>query len=103
MDKSTSGLYPMWNNYLDEIPQERKDIYFREEYVNLYECGSKKAIAYVCVDGENVLVFPFLIQPIIGTVYCDFETAYGYGGAISNTDDSSFLSKAWFNFKINCF
>ena len=32
-----------WNKYLEAIPAHLQDLYFREEYVRLYETESEKA------------------------------------------------------------
>ena len=92
-----------WNNYLDYFTNESKDIYFTEEYVKLYETEVDSAKCFVYNEGSNYLVFPFLRRQFEfkGTIYYDFETAYGYGGPIANTLDLSFISaslKAFFDY-----
>ena len=81
-----------WNSYLDKFNSEKKDIYFLEEYVKLYENESGKALCAVCSEDENILLMPFIRKEIDG--FYDFETAYGYGGPISNTDDAEWINKA---------
>lgn len=87
-----------WNSYLLQLPSDCFDIYFMEEYVKLYENDVKQALAFVWEKEEKILIFPFLLEAIPGTSFYDFETAYGYGGPISNSDDKNFLSDAWNNF-----
>ncbi len=82
-----------WNKYLENIPAEKKDIYFTEDYVKLYEDGNAKAVCLVVNDNDNFLLMPF-IQRYIYDSYYDFETAYGYGGPITNSDDISWISNA---------
>ena len=85
-----------WNQYLDVIPAEQQDLYFREEYVRLYETDSEKACCFVYQDGDSILLFPFLRREFQfkGNTYYDFETAYGYGGPISNDHSDTFITAA---------
>lgn len=85
-----------WNHYLDLIPAELQDLYFREEYVRLYETESEKACCFVYQDGDSIMLFPFLRREFLfkGNTYFDFETAYGYGGPISNDHSDSFMTAA---------
>lgn len=85
-----------WNQYLDLIPTEQQDLYFREEYVRLYETDSEKACCFVYQDGNSIMLFPFLKREFQfnGNTYYDFETAYGYGGPISNDHSDTFMTAA---------
>ena len=85
-----------WNQYLDLIPTEQQDLYFREEYVRLYETDSEKACCFVYQDGNSIMLFPFLRREFQfkGNTYYDFETAYGYGGPISNDHSDTFITAA---------
>lgn len=87
-----------WNCYLDKFSVEKKDIYYLEEYVKLYEDECGKALCIVCCEEENILLMPFIRKEIDG--YYDFETAYGYGGPISNVDDCEWINKALVEMKI---
>lgn len=93
-----------WNGYFEAFPPERKDVYFTEQYVKLYETDTEKAECFVCQDGEKVLLFPFLarIFEFRGRHYKDFETAYGYGGPVYNYDDLEFVISALAAFKSYC-
>lgn len=73
-----------WNRFLEKFPSENKDIYFSEEYVKLYERESKACCCIVEEKGK-LLLMPFLKRSF-GS-YFDFETPYGYGGPIVNTND----------------
>lgn len=86
----------IWNQYLDLIPAEHQDLYFREEYVRLYETDKEKACCFVYQDGGSILLFPFLRREFQfkGNTYYDFETAYGYGGPISNDHSDTFITAA---------
>lgn len=85
-----------WNHILKTFLPENRDIYFREEYVRLYETETEKAVCCVIEDGEKVMLFPFLSRTFDyqGQTLHDFETAYGYGGPIWNHADDIFKSAA---------
>lgn len=85
-----------WNQYLDAFQPAATDIYFREEYVRLYETETEKPICCVVNEGEQMMLFPFLCRTFEfqGNKYHDFETAYGYGGPIWNNADDTFKEKA---------
>jgi len=74
-----------WNRYLNYFEDHQKDVYYYEEYVKLYESFDENAFCAICEDDKKIMVFPF-IRRKIGEYY-DFETAYGYGGPISNTNE----------------
>lgn len=90
------GFTQNWNQYLESIPAELQDLYFHEEYVKLYETESEKACCFVYEDGDSTLLFPFLRRTFEykGNTYYDFETAYGYGGPISNNHSEEFMTAA---------
>jgi hypothetical protein len=85
-----------WNEYLNYLQEQNRDIYFTEEYVKLYENNENRAECFVYKDGEKLLLFPYLKRRIVfmDADYFDFETAYGYGGPVSNTTDVAFINKA---------
>ena len=85
-----------WNEFFDLFAPEKKDVYFTEEYVKLYESESERAECFVCREGDKVLSFPFLARAFEykGKQYKDFETAYGYGGPVYNCDDKEFVNRA---------
>ena len=90
------GFTNSWNTYLEAIPAPLQDVYFREEYVRLYETVNEKACCFVYQEDDSVMVFPFLRRTFLfnGNTYYDFETAYGYGGPVSNNHDEAFMTKA---------
>lgn len=89
-----------WNQYLSLYKPEQKDVYYTEEYVKLYESASERALCYVFIEGDSCFLMPFLCRAFEykGEIYYDFETAYGYGGPIYNTNDKTFISNAWRSF-----
>lgn len=93
-----------WNTYLELFVPAQKDIYYTEEYVKLYESETDKGTCFVFQDDDKVLIFPFLVREFVfhGKIYKDFETAYGYGGPLYNTDDEDFIANALKSFKDYC-
>lgn len=90
-------ITPSWDSFLSKFPQERIDIYFTEGYHKLYASAEETPMAFVYEEGDDVLIFPFLSKESAiydGTIVKDFETAYGYGGPISNTSDQTFIQRA---------
>lgn len=89
-------IHTHWNQYLELIPLENRDIYFSEEYVRLYESETQKAFCCCVMDGENVMLFPFLSRKFEfeGQTLYDFETVYGYGGPIWNQTNKEFMENA---------
>ena len=51
------GFTEHWNQYLDAIPAQLQDLYFREEYVKLYETESEKVCCFVYQDGDSIMLF----------------------------------------------
>lgn len=50
------GFTEHWNEYFDRIPAELLDLYFREEYVRLYETESEKACCFVYEAGDSIML-----------------------------------------------
>lgn len=96
-----NGFTNNWDSYLKNTPEERNDVYFQEAYVRLYETESEKANCFVYQDNGHTLIFPFLERNFrFGEDgFRDFETAYGYGGPICDTNDITFIEKALKSFK----
>lgn len=89
-----------WDSVLEEFPPEKKDIYYSEGYVRLYEDDESKALCIICREEGNVLLMPFLRKRICD--FFDFETAYGYGGPIVNTESREWTDRALAEM-CNCF
>lgn len=99
-----SSLVKQWNSYLDSFPNQRKDVYFEEEYIKLYVTKNEDAVCFVCEEDDKIFLFPFLRRKFEyeGIVYYDFETAYGYGGPIYNIIDAEFICRSLNVFKNYC-
>lgn len=83
-----------WDGLLELFPSEKKDIYFTKRYVGLYEADGREAMCVACQDGDKWMLMPFLRGKAGGRY--DFETAYGYGGAIANSDDIAWCRSAFY-------
>lgn len=85
-----------WNEVLDTFILTERDIYFREEYVKLYEKDAEKALCCMVDNGKQIMLFPFLCRTFNykGQTLHDFETAYGYGGPIWSNADDEFKASA---------
>lgn len=81
-----------WDAYLERYPSHLRDVYYTEEYVKLYKDAEHLPLSVVCVDKDNVLLMPFLRGGIRN--FYDFETPYGYGGPLSNTNDITWIHSA---------
>ena len=86
-----------WDAYLGSFLPSQKDIYYTEAYVRLNRRPGQNALCVVVMQDSFVFLFPFLRNTVFhnGKTYYDFETAYGYGGGIANTDDEAFITDAW--------
>jgi len=84
-----------WDNYLLSLPDDKQDIYFTEAYLNLNRNGGIPE-CYLFQENENLWIFPYIKKQILlnNDIYWDFESQYGYGGPITNSNDSGFLQKA---------
>jgi len=85
-----------WNNILETFSPDNRDIYFREEYVKLYETEDEKDVCCIIEEGDKMMILPFLSRTFEyqGQTLHDFETAYGYGGPIWNKADDGFKNSA---------
>lgn len=98
---------PDWDAELASLEAAgRADVYFDHRYLSLYLAPDERAEAFsFCEDGRRFLL-PYLRRPIAAEL-CDapcwdFETAYGYGGPVSDSDDPEFLARAWRAFDEHC-
>lgn len=91
----TIQIVEHWNQLLDMFEPSERDIYFREEYVRLYESETEKAVCCVANEGSRLMLFPFLRRSFEwqGVTLHDFETAYGYGGPIWHRADAAFKAE----------
>ena len=87
-----------WINIISKFPEKLQDIYFHPDYVSL---NSNKNNSHGClfynIKGKKIWINPFIkiqipkFEGIKEIDLYDLETAYGYGGPISNTKDKKFI------------
>jgi len=98
-------LLENWNHFLDLFCSDRKDVYFSEEYLKLYETRNIDAVCYLYKENTSFFLIPFLKRRFEykNKIYYDFESAYGYGGPICNTDDEQFKTRGLKAFYSYCY
>jgi hypothetical protein len=87
-----------WNEYLSRLPINLQDIYYTQEYYQLYEeLGDGKAKCFVYEKNGEIALYPFLINSVnelgyeLDNQYYDIQGAYGYNGIISSSDSEEFI------------
>ena len=92
----TEGFLDSWDSELLLLPQDRRDVYFSEAYQKLYEDETVRARCFIYCEGADSFLLPLLVRPWLyrGEQWFDAESAYGYGGPVSSTDDVGFLERA---------
>ena len=101
-----------WLTGLDQLPPERRDVYFQPEYVQAYvDSEDIKACCVLCKSGAAIFMYPFLMSSIEqddsspgkGELQ-DIQSAYGYGGPVVNVEgeDLQFLLQVWNRFSKWC-
>lgn len=91
-----------WKSVLLQMPEELQDIYFQPEYINLHRFNEKiQGKAFVFQHQNKIWHYPFLLSPISFSYFdvekenvFDIESAYGYGGPITNSEDKVFIQEA---------
>lgn len=81
-----------WDEKLKFFSQKQKDIYFCESYLKLVADEESTPVCAICEEENKLLLLPFLLKKY--KEYFDFETPYGYGGPITNTNDNDWIQKA---------
>lgn len=98
-----------WNTYLERLPVDQQDIYYKPEYYKLYQdLGDGLARCFVFEDNGEIALYPFLINSVnelgynLDKKYYDIQGAYGYNGSVSSSYDLDFISKFNCEFEIYC-
>lgn len=93
----TVAIATRWNHLLEDFAPHQTDVYYTEEYLRLNCLAGQDAMCLIATEDEKIFLLPFIRNTIQheGSTYYDFETAYGYGGAIVNTDNKLFIQSAW--------
>ena len=85
------------------------DIYFSDEYISLYLNENEDIFSFNYREENHYFVNKTIKRAIkkIGNVevedgFYDLESAYGYGGFYSNSEDSEFLKRAFKSYEKKC-
>ena len=85
------------------------DIYYSKKYVSLYLKDSEKLFEFEYKEDVNIFYTVSIKRAIekIGNTqldekYYDLETAYGYGGFYTNSDDKHFIKRAFKEYYKKC-
>lgn len=99
----------LWSELLHDLPANNRDIYFSPEYYSLYEnYGDGEACCFVFEKDGDIVLYPFLINPItplgykLDKEYYDIQGAYGYNGIIASTQSSELINSFWDEFDRWC-
>ncbi|RRS31273.1 MAG: hypothetical protein P794_04285 [Epsilonproteobacteria bacterium (ex Lamellibrachia satsuma)] len=85
------------------------DIYYNDEYISLYLKKDEELFSFKYEEEENIFINKTIKRPIrkIGNIeiddgFYDLETAYGYGGFYTNSQDQEFIARAMNAYKTKC-
>ena len=90
-----------WLSVLSKFPTMYNDIYFDPEYISL-NCKNENCEGFLFFneEGDKIWINTFIkikfpeFDSFKNMDYFDIETAYGYGGAISNSSDPHFIESS---------
>ena len=98
-----------WRRNLEYLPTKQRDIYYTPEYYSLYQnYGDGEACCFVFEKDGEIVMYPFLRNPItplgykLDKEYYDIQGAYGYNGVIASKHDSSLIDSFWESFDSWC-
>jgi len=87
-----------------------QDLYYDDYYIELYLKQGESLFHFEYKEKENFFLNKAIKRPIekvgnekLEIVYYDLETVYGYGGFYVNTDDQSFVTRAWKAYINKCY
>ena len=90
-----------WLKIISLLPLDYQDIYYHPDYISL-NCLNKNSegFLYFNIENSKVWVNPFIKTKVPDLLknntktFFDLQTAYGYGGPISNTKDINFIQNS---------
>lgn len=98
-----------WERLLKQLSAKEFDVYYTPEYYSLYQnYGDGEACCYVFEEDGEIVMYPFLRNPItplgykLDKEYYDIQGAYGYNGIIASCHDSGFINAFWESFDAWC-
>ncbi len=88
----------------EALPSYCKSAYLHPFYivVDAKRDPALQPIFWTYEEDEAIFYHGFHLAKIENTIYYDIRSPYGYGGAISSSEDPSFLDRAWSAYKIWC-
>ena len=99
----------LWNEYLNLLPPEQQDIYYTPNYYSLYQnLGDGLARCFVFQSGDNIALYPFLINSVnelgyeLDKNYYDIQGVYGYNGVVASTCNREFIDMFYKAFNSYC-
>ncbi|MEQ9064809.1 MAG: GNAT family N-acetyltransferase [Vicingaceae bacterium] len=79
-----------WTDFLYKI--QFHDIYYTPEYLRICELNNEgKGKCIIFQEEEKVVVYPFLLNQLDNS-YSDIQSAYGYGGLLTNSHCQDFIN-----------
>lgn len=85
------------------------DIYYNNKYISLYIEKDKELFSFKYQENDNIFINKTIKRPIekIGNIdindgFYDLETAYGYGGFYTNSNDAIFINNAMQKYTQKC-
>jgi len=85
------------------------DIYYDDDYISLYIKDDEELFSFEYEEEDKLFINKTIKRPIIniGNIkvkigYYDLETAYGYGGFYTNTNDKNFINNAMIAYNKRC-
>ncbi len=85
------------------------DTYYTDEYISMYLKDGESIFDFSYQENENIFINKSIKRPIvrIGDFttkgdFFDLETAYGYGGFYTNSNDQTFVENALVEYKKKC-
>jgi hypothetical protein len=98
-----------WASYINKLPESKQDVYFSSQYYEVYEKHDDgKALCFIFENGNDIAIYPFLINRIndigyeLDDSYYFIEGAYGYNGVCSTTDNPEFIKSFYDVFRKIC-
>ena len=89
-----------WLSLISFLPAEYQDIYYHPDYISL-NCLNKNSQVFYFLTRKirnygliHLLELKYQIYLVTIRKIFDIETAYGYGGPISNTKDLLFINNS---------
>lgn len=98
-----------WEDGFKQLPIAQQDVYYTPSYYSLYQNnGDGEARCFVYEEDGNIVLYPFLINPItplgykLDKEYYDIQGAYGYNGIVTSCKDNDFISRFYECFDLFC-